>query len=233
MRLCFYIYFLTLVLVLSATTLVPSSVKAANASGTHTVPPPITSKKQKSNETKTIPSVQLETLSNPPLEPATEEPRPSYLLPTRYMVDHSNTFNFAFRTGAVLPQKLNTSLVGFTFVRNQYNSNLTAQSFGFSFFTTGNYGPHWDFQWNRNPGVGYEFFWKMGVGSLFDPDESLSSWIRMERYHFRLAAGWEDVLKKKRRLRFDGVFNFSPYGTSFGVNLGWALSDEQVSFRLF
>ena len=248
MRLYFCNYFLTLVVFIGLSIYLPSSVFAEKSTLSHPIIDTKNDTKRKkskvseksapflnqSHSTGKSENVNQESLSMPKSPEANNESDPAnariLILPTRNLVEHSNTFSLSLRLGDYLPQKATGTLIGANWTRNQYNSNLTAQSFGFSFYSNSDYGPHWDFQWNQNPGIGSERVYKIGVGGLFDPNETMGSWLRMERYHLRAIVGWEDVLKMHRRLRFDIGLYYSPYGISYGMNLGWALADEQLNF---
>lgn len=144
----------------------------------------------------------------------------------RPMAEHAHQLGTELRLGKPMPGLAKTSTVGLAFQRTQYFYDLTAWNFGATVTTDAYYGAHVDYQWNRSPLQFGEPFWRIGVGALFAGEEEFATFLKMERYHARLSAGFEDVAGLDRHLRFEALLFVSLTGAlGYGAGIHWAFED--------
>lgn len=148
----------------------------------------------------------------------------------RPMADHANQLGAELRLGKPMPGIDKTSTTtGITLQRTQYSYDLTAWNFGATLTSDVYYGALVDYQWNKFPMRYWEPFWRVGVGALWAGSEEFATFIKTERYHVRLSAGFEDFASLDRRLRFEGLLFVSVSGAlGYGAGLTWAFADDEL-----
>lgn len=148
---------------------------------------------------------------------------------TRVVRQHSRTASAGIWSGA-LKNREAESAFGFNLYIQNDNINETGQSYGLTVLTNGLLGAHWDYHVNCCLGAYYEPFWGFGLGSLWDPADSLVSFVNVDRYGLRLRGGFEDMFRLKRRLRLESAVQWSPLGISGFLTLGWTFDRNEFWF---
>lgn len=154
--------------------------------------------------------------------------RPEFL-PTRVVRQHSRVFSAGIWSGTLKNRDAETASGLNLDVQND-NINETGQSYGVSVLSNGVLGLHGDYHINCCLGAHYEPFWGLGVGSLWDPSESLVSFVNIDRYQIRFRGGFEDMFNLKRRLRLETVVQWGTLGFSGFLTLGWTWDQHEFWF---
>lgn len=164
-----------------------------------------------------------------------EQPAPRVHLNTpeftanRVVRKHSRTVLTGLWTGS-LASRAPENALGVRLDFQNDNSNETGQSYGLTILANNFYGAHWDYHVTCCLGGYSEFFWGLGIGSLYDPAEALASLVNLDRYRFRARAGFEDLLHLNRRLRGELIVEIGPLGFDASILFGWTWDKSEFIF---
>lgn len=114
---------------------------------------------------------------------------------------------------------------GFVYQYSHYFKDLTALNAGGMINLNAHYGAFVDHQWMVGLGKAYEPFVRVGAGAFFSPQDEFAGFIKKERYHFRLTAGFEDLFYSDRHLRSEVLVAIGTSGISFGLSFLYAFDD--------
>lgn len=161
----------------------------------------------------------------------TTNKRPFYLdgsrvIGYRNMPDSAHQLGMDFKVGPMIKDLGSSSAaVGLLYQHTRYYSDLTALNLGAHLTFKAYYGAFIDHQWMVRIGQAYEPFVRVGGGTLFSPTDEFAGFIKKERYHLRLTAGFEDLFQMDRHLRSEILLAVATNGLSFGVSFAYAFED--------
>lgn len=104
-----------------------------------------------------------------------------------------------------------------------YNSNGTAQEYGFYVYDNSILSLHVGFKWLCCQGELYEPYYKVGVIGFYETPKGFANLVDYNRYAVQMSVGLEDLFKSYRKLGLEFSFAYGLMGPSAQVSLSWAI----------
>jgi hypothetical protein len=156
-----------------------------------------------------------------PKETSTSSDKKYYLDSSR-VIGYRNLPEFANQLGLL---GSSSAGLGLAYQHTRYYSNLTSLNIGGQFTFNAHYGAFIDHQWMVSLGKSYEPFVRVGGGALFSLADEFAGFIKKERYHLRLTAGFEDLFRLDRQLRSELLVAVAIDRVTIGLGLFYAFED--------
>ena len=215
MRRFLFMYFVTLVLLLSQSGLA--------APVTHIPPDPI-----KANETnQSDKNIQHDLSKKDSTQvtnagPAIEGINPHAFYPTRRLAFEARSVQLGLWLGPLMEIDKYRSSFFAAMNYHKYHEFNKGQDLGMEVTQEGYMGFNGGYRWLWDVGSEHEFYHKIGFGSLYDPKESLASLINWKRYNLRAGVGSENFMNLDRSMRAELSILLSPVGFSFQLSGSYA-----------
>lgn len=146
--------------------------------------------------------------------------RPRRWIPTRRLSDFAQVISGGIWTGSLLESDRQSTQLFFSYTRIRYVQENLGADFGLE--ATNNVYLGWKagYRWIFQIDSPAEFYARMGVGALYDPNESFGSFVNWKRYSGRIGFGSESFWGSDRRLHAELMGAYGGAGYSVQVSFG-------------